>query len=310
MSQASDITYGSEKNREISGQNEDTNEVRQAQNPQPCSRAKTVNDAPKEGFGVKLKKWRSLRHMSQNDLAIAANVSSRHISFLETGRARPSRRMVLRLSEVLDIPLRSRNELLDAAGHRLGFSETPLADEKLAPVSDGLNMLLASHDPFPAFILDDKWNVIRANRSSSRILSVVMEGIAAPDNSSSNIVDWLIKEGGLNTVLENWHEIAMELVRRIHRKGEICGSDLALHNLLVKMVAALEEATAPKKTKNPELFLPIKIRKSGLSLNLYSTVTRIADPRDITLQELTLETLCPADVETNQLLVSLSKLSP
>jgi transcriptional regulator with XRE-family HTH domain len=262
-------------------------------------------------FGDRLRHWRGLRHMSQNDLALAANVSSRHISFLETGRARPSRKMVLRLSEVLDLPFRARNELLACVNHRAGFSETPLTDEKLSNISETLNFLLASHDPLPAFVLDQNWNVIRANRAATRILSILMDGVAAPKASTSNVIDWLVQEGGLNTILENWQEIGVELVRRVHKRGEVSGSDPSVHNMLSKLVGALENSPPNSKKKTKEEFiLPIKVRKSGLALNFYSTVTKVGDPRDITLQELSLETLCPADNETRQLLISLSKLTP
>lgn len=283
----------------------------------PCEKAgiapaDKVNGAEKpdnSAFGDRLKKWRSLRHMSQNDLAVAANVSSRHISFLETGRARPSRKMILRLSEVLDIPLRSRNELLTAAGHRESFTETPLSDARMGSVSSVLNALLAAHDPFPAFVMDNDWNILRANKAASRLLAMLLNDIQKPPSGSANVIDWLVLDGGINTVLANWQEIGFELVRRIHRKGEVEGSDPSLHLSLAKLVAALENAKVPTKPKTTEPFLPICVRKGGLELTLYSTVTRIADPRDITLQELTLQTLCPANAATDQLLVSLSKLS-
>lgn len=270
-----------------------------------------VNGADKSenlDFGEKLKKWRSLRHMSQNDLAAAANVSSRHISFLETGRARPSRKMILRLAEVLDIPLRSRNELLEAAGHRKCFTETPLSDGRLEQVSLGLNALLAAHDPFPGFVMDDEWNILRANKAASRLLALLTDGLKTPANGTSNVVDWLVEEGGINSVLINWHEVGVEFVRRIHRKGEVEGADRTRHMLLAKLVASLETSREIQKPGAQDPFLPFRIRKGGLELTLYSVMTKIADPRDITLQELTLQTLCPANRETEQLLISLAKL--
>jgi len=272
----------------------------------------SASEAPKgpdKAFGLALKRWRSQRHMSQNDLAMAANVSSRHISFLETGRARPSRKMVLRLAEVLDIPFRGRNTLLESAGHKPAFHETELDDPNLSAVSETLDFILAGHDPYPAIVLDNMWNVIRANRSGKRLLAFLMDGKLDRKHGSSNVIDWLVEEGGLRDHLENWSEIGIELVRRIHRKAEADGSDKRLNLMLGKLMQALEASDLPaRKTsgQEAELFMPLNIRKGGLVLNLFSTVTKIGDPRDITLQELSIETLCPADPETQFILKALN----
>ncbi|TNE36698.1 MAG: helix-turn-helix domain-containing protein [Alphaproteobacteria bacterium] len=312
MSEASGVRYVNQEKSQSPSEFE-----AKAPGPQPAcandrdvtsDRVNKAEKPDKSAFGEKLKKWRSLRHMSQNDLALAANVSSRHISFLETGRARPSRKMILRLAEVLDIPLRSRNDLLDAAGHRKSFTQTSLSDPCLGQVSAGLNALLAAHDPFPAFVMDDDWNVLRANKAASRLLSILMDGMKVPASNSANVIDWLVEEEGVNSILLNWQEIGVELVRRIHRKGEIQGSAPTRHQHLAKLVASLESSKEPLNPKTQDPFLPVRIRKGGLELTLYSVVTKIADPRDITLQELTLQTLCPANSETQQLLLSLSKL--
>lgn len=265
---------------------------------------------PDKVFGLMLKRWRSQRHMSQNDLAMAANVSSRHISFLETGRARPSRKMVLRLAEVLDVPFRGRNTLLDSAGHQQAFCETELGDPGLSVVSETLDFILASHDPYPAVVLDNMWNVVRTNRSGKRLLAFLMDGKLERRDGSINVVDWLVEDGGLRDHLENWSEIGIEMVRRIHRKAESDGSDKRLNVMLGKLLQALEaKEWTPVKASNQEteLFMPLNIRKGGLVLNLYSTITRIGDPRDITLQELSIETLCPADPETQFILKALGE---
>jgi transcriptional regulator with XRE-family HTH domain len=252
-------------------------------------------------FDKQLKAWRNQRHLSQNDLAKAANVSTRHVSFLETGRARPSRKMVLRLSEVLDIPFRGRNALLESAGYEPCFSETALEDPEFLQVSETLDFVLEGHDPYPAVVLDNHWNVVRANLSGRRLLSFLMDGNLERRDGSINIVDWITDENGLIACLENWPVVVEELRRRIERRIELEGSSPELETMrekLNRVVANRPSARLSRRSDAGELFVPFKIRKGGLALNVHSMITKVGDPRDVTLQEMTIETLCPADQET------------
>lgn len=260
--------------------------------------------------GQMLKKWRTHRQLSQSALAKAANVSSRHISFIETNRARPSRKMVLRLSEVLDLPFRARNALLRGAGYEGGFPETPLTDDALSQIADNMEYLIACQGPYPAIIADGKWNIHSANRSAGRVFSLIFGEDLDDSIESANIVDWLVDSKVVRESIENWSEVAVEYMRRLHHKIDSGGGDVQLHHMLAKLVAALEE-TAPSKSMSDlaSAVLPIRIRRGRLQLNLHNVILKMGTPRDITLEELEVEAFYPADRETETLLRSLNQLS-
>jgi transcriptional regulator with XRE-family HTH domain len=162
-------------------------------------------------FGEVLKEWRGVRRMSQLDLGLAANVSARHISFLETGRARPSQPMVMQLAETLDMPRPERNRLLNAAGYRAAYSARKFDDADMAPVNAAIDLIVSRHDPYPAFVLDRHWRLISANASGTMVMASF--GIGTGDS----MLDAMTEPGRGAAMIENWSEVAAHMLTRLER---------------------------------------------------------------------------------------------
>lgn len=249
------------------------------------------------GFGEMLRGWRTHAHMSQQDLALASGVSSRHLSFLETGRARPSRKMVLRLSESLGLPLRVRNNLLVAADYDAFYSETELGDESVAQAAEFIAFQLGGHDPYPAFAVDGRFNIVQMNQAAFDFLKI----FTARGYEPTNWVELIIDQDGLRPYVENWHEVTVELLRQVHQAAAVAGGDPELDALLGEIIFALEEepqSTAKprkksrKKDKKP--FVTFKVGKGDIHFEFFSAVTQFAAPQDITLEELRIESFYPS----------------
>lgn len=252
-------------------------------------------------FGPLLRRWRQTRRLSQLDLAVEAEVSSKHVSFLETGRSTPSRQMVLRLADVLDVPLRHRNTLLQAAGFSPRYRERDLEDEALEPIRASIEKLLERHDPFPTVLTDRHWFIKLSNRGAARLLArlVAPHQLEPPLNS----VRLLLDPHGLRPWVVNWEEVAGAMIQRLHREIAVNGGDPAA-------VALLEEVLAspgiPSDSRFADLgsdlavIVPLHIRKEDLELRFFSAITTLGTALDVTLHEMVIETFLPADDETDR----------
>lgn len=256
-------------------------------------------------FSRMLKYWRTKRGLSQLELSLAAGVSQRHISFLETGRTIPSRGMILRLSQSLDMPLRQQNELLQGAGYAPVYTEFDLDAPALAEVRKVLDIMLAKHEPYPAIVLDRIWTLRLANGAASRLLAPYLDadtGIgAARDAGSVNVVDLIFDPKGLRPAIENWDEIAGALIQRLHREAGADGPDGEVSRLIGRLMAypdIPETFGSPDWWNAPRPLLTMTLRQGGERLTLLSTITTLGTPFDVTLEELRLETFFPADQET------------
>jgi transcriptional regulator with XRE-family HTH domain len=255
-------------------------------------------------FGQLLRYWRTERRRSQLDLAIDSDVSSRHVSFLETGRAKPSREMVLRLAEVLDVPLRDRNSLLHAAGFAPVYRESDLDDPALADIRRVVEFILEHHNPYPAVALDRHWQVLAQNRSAGVVLSRFVANPAAL-LPGVNLVDLLFSREGARPFIVNWDEAASAIVQRLHREVAFAPNDDEGRNLLAGVLAADE---IPDDWRTPRLgsehspILPLHLKRDDLEVRLFSAITTLGTPLDVTLNELRLETFFPADEASNQVL--------
>ena len=249
-------------------------------------------------FGALLRQWRRARRMSQEALAHDAEVSARHVSFLETGRSRPSREMVLVLGSALEVPLRDRNALLAAAGHPPAYRETDLADPALAPVRQALDFLLARHEPFPAFVLDHCWRVLDHNRGAARIAALL--GQAIPDNA----LVWTFDPAGLRPMIANWDRYASELLRRVQRDAvEDAGAAALLERLLA--FGGAPAGWRQARLQPPAPLVPLVLSLGDQRLTLFTTITTLGTPQDITLTDVRVETIFPADAESAATLSSL-----
>lgn len=250
-------------------------------------------------FGTALKDWRARRRMSQLDLGLHANVSARHISFLETGRARPSQAMVMHLCETLELPRVDRNTLLGSAGFAPVYQRRDLSDVDMAPVRTAVEWMLERHDPFPAFALDRHWTIVKANRSATAL----MTGIGIGEGDS--LLDALLDAGLMAQVLENWHEVMQHLVVRLRTESAHVGADSVLDSAIARLTDYLDgwhgDATRPLPA-----VVPARYRADGTVLSLFSTLAQFGTAEDIALAELKIELMFPADETTHNALIAMA----
>ena len=263
------------------------------------------------GVGPLLRRWREARHLSQLDLALDAEVSARHISFLETGRAEPSREMLLTLSNVLDIPLRERNFLLLAAGYAPVYGETSLDDPRMIQVRAAVEVILKSNEPRSALAHDRHWNVVMANAAFVRFVTAILgkppAGLSPLTVSSAprlNVLRLIFDPNGARKIIVNWEAIAKSLLNEAYRRLAWARDD-TLKNLITELLAY---PGVPARWREPdleaphELILPMELNLGGKIARMFSTVTTVATPHDVTLQELHVEVFYSADVETESVL--------
>jgi transcriptional regulator with XRE-family HTH domain len=256
--------------------------------------------------GDLVREWRQRRRLSQLDLALDAEISPRHLSFLETGRATPSRAMVLRLAERLDVPLRERNTLLLAAGYAPAFRERPLTDPELAGAREAVNLVLTGHEPFPALAVDRHWQLVAANAAMTGMLAGIGPGLLQPP---VNVLRVGLHPDGMAPRIVNLGEWRAHVLARLRRQIDVSG-DPVLRDLLDELrgypfePAAHEVAagsTSRPATSSHEVggvVVPLRLASAAGVLSFISTTTVFGTPVDITLSELALETFFPADAAT------------
>lgn len=252
-------------------------------------------------FGEQLRDWRLRRRMSQLDLAGEAEISTRHLSFVETGRSAPSREMVLRLAERLDVPLRERNALLVAAGYAPMYRERPLDDPALATAREAVQLILRSHEPYPALAVDRHWNLLAHNATVLPLLAGVDPALLQP---RVNVLRLSLHPGGLAPRIVNLGQWRHHLFERLRQQIQVTG-DAQLQALLEELrgYPAGEDADATRLDGEVlGIAMPFRLRTEAGVLSLISTTTIFGTPVDVTLQELALETFFPADAETGEAL--------
>ena len=259
--------------------------------------------ATRPPFAESLKSWRAQRNLSQLDLALEANVSARHIAFLETGKSRPSREMVLQLAESLQLSLRARNEMLEQAGFARAFRETGLEGASLAPVRGALQHMLNSHAPYPAIICDRHWALVDANASAAAILAPLRG-----ESAETNIVRLVLMSPVARQLILNWSEAAHDLASRLRLEIRRSGGDPVLVDLLAQAQAVLRESGGDGESRQREIrndpFVPVRIQLPGRVLSLVSILAEFGTPRDITVADLRIELFFPTDTETEAFLRS------
>ncbi|KAB2346393.1 helix-turn-helix domain-containing protein [Actinomadura rudentiformis] len=240
--------------------------------------------------GELLRDWRHRRKLSQLDLAIQADVSPRHVSFVETGRTIPSRPMVLHLAEHLGVPLRERNRLLVAAGHAPVYQQRPLDDPDLAKALEAVERVLRGHEPFPAVALDRRWNVILANSAIGVFFEDADAELLEPP---INMMRLGLHPKGFAPRLSNLAQVRAFLMPRLARQVAQTG-DPELSALHEELVSYGVEGDLPPPDP-ADIALPIRIRHRGVELSLFSTITTFGTAFDITLEEIAVEAFFPAD---------------
>ncbi|CAL9277156.1 helix-turn-helix domain-containing protein [Streptomyces sp. SudanB5_2050] len=250
-----------------------------------------------QGVGPLLRAWRERRRVSQLELALRADSSARHISFIETGRSRPSEEMVLRLAEHLDVPVRERNALLLAAGYAPHYPETPLDDPALDALREGMERLIRGYEPYPALVVDATYRVLAANRGILMLLDGLPEHLLQPPVNAMRLT---LHPEGLAPRIRNLREWRGHLLEQMRRQ-------IALHRseplrALYEEVAAypVPESGAGEEPAEPVPYfaLPMQIEHEGRTLSFISSISTFNTPMDVTVAELAIETLLPADPAT------------
>jgi transcriptional regulator with XRE-family HTH domain len=252
------------------------------------------SDTPRPAFGALLRDARKRRGVSQLAFATEAGVSTRHLSFLETGRATPSRDMVLRLADALDLPLRERNVWLQGAGFAAAYSETSLDDPALATLRRVLHAVIDRHDPYPALLIDRAWNVLYANTAIGRVFARFASAAPVWSAQPLNLVHLTLHPDGLRPWFLNWDEVAAYTVVRLAREAAL-SDDEGLHALLAAARAHPDVPGHPSATVPDAPVLPLHLKRDDLELRLFTTVTTVGSPGDITLEDLRIEAFVPAD---------------
>lgn len=259
----------------------------------------TTATGTRSGVGELLRDWRNRRNRSQLDLSIDVGVSARHLSFVETGRSRPSPELVLALADHLEVPLRERNTMLLAAGYAPRFSRTSLDDDAMAQVRTSLQRMLDAHDPYPGVVVDRSWNVLLANQAAFAFTEGVPAELLQP---TMNVFRLCLHPAGLAARTVNFADWATYLLRQMRRTIQLT-ADAELQAVEDEVrgypnVAELDEVRAPGHWDDPPLLVPLTITSDAGELSMFTTLTTFGTPLDVTLEELSLELFFPADEST------------
>ncbi len=273
----------------------------------------TADLAPPPEFGPRLRWWRVNRRYSQLELANQAEVSSRHLSFLETGRSKPSREMVIHLATVLELPLRDGNALLDAAGFAPVYSELDLDAPEMDGIRTVLSTILDAHMPNPAAVINRLGDLVDANPAALRLMTTVLPADSEALAPTPNVHRLVYHPDGIRSRTRNWSELASAVLVRLERERNHRPADMALAAMVDEMLSYPDVASLrqhPRSAGGSELLVPMVVAVgddgSGLELSLLTTISTIGSPHDVTLDELRLESFFPADDASRRILASWS----
>ena len=274
--------------------------------------AGSARSAPQpDMFGPMLRAWRRRRGASQLSLALQSGVSQRHVSFLESGRARPSREMVVQLSTALDVPLRQRNAMLLAAGFAPAYRESNLTAPELAPVRQAIDRMLKQQEPYPAVVVDRLWNLLDANEAANAFTVFLSEGPPPPPppGKPPNLLRNLLDPKALRPKLANWEEVARYLVSTTYAEILADGGEPKALAFIEEVMAYPDVPASFRKLRfedRPPPVLTLDFIVGGKSLSVFTTIATLGTPQDVTLQEVRIECFFPADDRSDALFRSLA----
>lgn len=259
-----------------------------------------IDESPHSSVGQLLRLWRERRRLSQLALALEAEISSRHLSFVETGRSHPSREMVLLLAEVLDVPPRARNDLLAAAEYAPIYRESGLDAPEMTQFRRALDFILRQQEPYPAIVLDRYWNILHMNDGAGRLFGLLLNPAIVAALGPPNAMRLVCHPQALRPCIVNWEATAAALIQWLHR-DLLRSADRGIRLLLDELLAYPD---VPRNWRALDLdapaapFLAIDMQKGGTHFRFFTTLTSLGTPYDITLHELRIESFFPADDAT------------
>ena len=256
---------------------------------------------PANQFGNLLKYWRNIRGKNQLDLSIETELSQRHISFIESGRSVPSRQVLIKIAEALDVPLRDRNVLLLSAGYAPAYSEAAWNSRQMRSVTSALERILRQNEPFPALVMDRYWNVLMTNESAPRFFNCFID--MSQRTEPLNILHLVFDPKGMRPFVANWEEVASSLIQRVYFEAVGRVIDEGTKELLATLRAfprvRMHDRANQSSDPGPITpMIPISFRKGDTVLNYFSMVTTVGTPQTVAAQELRIESLFPADDTT------------
>ena len=255
--------------------------------------------------GALIRHWRTMRGLSQMALALDIGVSARHMSFVETGRSKPSRDLVERLAARLEIPSREENALLERAGYARRHTESDLSAPALEQVRRVLAFLIERHEPNSALVFDRHWNIVMSNDAHRGAVSFFTDGRALPPGVGDNLLRLTFHPEGLQPYFVNWHVVGPALLRRVERESAAAPTDDTLARLVDEVRGyGVVRGVEPEGVGDQPL-LPVHLRKDGIDLKLFSVLSTLGSAIDLTLQELMIESFFPADAATEAQLAEL-----
>jgi transcriptional regulator with XRE-family HTH domain len=252
-----------------------------------------MTTATRRPVGEQLRQWRERRRLSQLELSIQANVSTRHLSFVETGRAKPTSEMILRLTEHLDVPLRERNSLLLAGGFAPAYASNDLHGPELAAILGAVRQVLKGHEPYPALVVDRTWTLIEANAAVERLTAGADPALLEPP---VNVLRLALHPDGMAARTANLAEWRGHLLSRLHREATVTGDDSLFQ--LYEELRAYPGGESTPRAGSAAVAVPLRYRVDGQELSFISTTAVFGTPLDVTVSELAIEAFYPADAST------------
>jgi transcriptional regulator with XRE-family HTH domain len=251
-------------------------------------------------IGPLLSEYRKRSRLSQLDLSLLADVSSRHISFIETGRTKPSRAMILKLADVMDLPHKESNLLLHTGGYAPAYTNLDFDHEEMAPVRKALSMILENHNPYPALVVDGNWNALMQSQSQAALMSLIVGGDGMPP--TMNVLEGLFREDCFKNHIANWEEVASHSLRRLRKQVLMTGNKQ--NEELLKLLLSLSPPAnwqQPSDDLSDGPMLTIDFKMGDQILSMFSTLSQFGTALDTGLQELMIESYFPADEQSREL---------
>ncbi len=266
--------------------------------------------AERAPFGLLLRDWRRRRGASQLELSLRSGVSQRHVSFLESGRARPSREMVVHLAVSLDVPLRHQNQLLLAAGFAPVYRQSNLGAPEMADVRQAIDHILNHQEPYPAIVIDRLFNVLLANAATTRLVGFLMGAQAGAASGAVNLLRLTLSPQGLRPYIANWPEVAHYLITRTAAELALNGLDAEAKSFLDELSGYPDMPTSWRDAKPDDSvspILPLHFSKDGKDIRVMTTISTLGTPQDVTLQEMRIETFFPVDTASSEFFKRLAR---